>query len=265
LIPKDYITEWRANAPWVSDAQVEQDLVLSRAIVEIFRSEELARRLASRGGTAIHKLFLRPAARYSEDLDLVQVVPEPIGDTLDAIRAALDSWLGEPRRQTRSGSVQLLDRFQSEELPRRALRLKVEINSREPFTEVGHARIPFDVESRWFAGRAEVTTFELDELLGAKLRALHQRKKGRDLFDLWHALATGGARAERIVACFNRYMKEGRHVVDRATFERNLAEKLADPTFRADMTPLLRPGVGWDLAAAANTVTEGLIARLGPT
>ena len=39
MIAKDYITEWRAHAPWVTDAQVEQDLVISRALVEILHEE----------------------------------------------------------------------------------------------------------------------------------------------------------------------------------------------------------------------------------
>lgn len=34
MIPKDYITAWRAQAPWQLDAQVEQDLVISRAQFE---------------------------------------------------------------------------------------------------------------------------------------------------------------------------------------------------------------------------------------
>lgn len=36
MIPRDYITEWRAYAPWVQDSHVEQDLILSRALVEIY-------------------------------------------------------------------------------------------------------------------------------------------------------------------------------------------------------------------------------------
>ena len=90
MIPKDYITEWREHAPWVQDTQVEQDLVISRALVEIFRIPDIAERLAFRGGTALYKLHLRPAARYSEDIDLVQVAPGPIGVTFDAIRAVVD-------------------------------------------------------------------------------------------------------------------------------------------------------------------------------
>jgi hypothetical protein len=48
VIPFDYITEWRAEAPWIDDAQVEQDLVISRALVEIFKHPALADSLALR-------------------------------------------------------------------------------------------------------------------------------------------------------------------------------------------------------------------------
>ena len=42
MIPRDYITEWRAEAPWVQDSQVEQDLVIARALVENFSHPLLA-------------------------------------------------------------------------------------------------------------------------------------------------------------------------------------------------------------------------------
>ena len=96
MIPFDYITEWRAEAPWIDDAQVEQDLVISRALVEIFRHPALADSLALRGGTALSKLQLRPPARYSEDIDLVQTTAQPAGPMMNALRAVLEHWLGKP-------------------------------------------------------------------------------------------------------------------------------------------------------------------------
>lgn len=261
MIARDYVTAWRTRAPWISDHQVEQDLVISRAIVEIFSVTDAGRHLAFRGGTALYKLYLSPAARYSEDIDLVQVASEPIGETFDMVRSVLDPWLGEPRRDLKAGRVNLVYRFSSEDQPPKSMRLKVEINSREHFTEHGHVRIPFDVTSEWWSGKAEVTTFTIDELLGTKLRALYQRRKGRDLFDLWYALAQGKASADRVVACFQRYLREeGRHVT-RAAFEENVARKLTDEQFRADLTGLLRPGIIWDTDDAA-TVVMGLLAKL---
>ena len=105
------------------------------------------------------------------------------------------------------------------------LRLKIEINTREHSTELGLERVPFEVDSPWFSGFAEISTYALDELLGTKLRALYQRKKGRDLFDLWHALETGRVDPLRVLACFRRYMSEGGHSATRAQFEANLQGK----------------------------------------
>ena len=73
MIQRAFITEWRAKAPWALDEQVEQDLILSRALVDLYSEEALQRAVAFRGGTALHKLFLPSPARYSEDIDLVQV------------------------------------------------------------------------------------------------------------------------------------------------------------------------------------------------
>ena len=187
MIPRDYITEWRAVAPWVQDLQVEQDLVISRALIALFSNPDIAASLAFRGGTALFKLFLTPAARYSEDIDLVQKQAEPIGPIMSCIHGALDSWLGKPQWKQSQGRVTLSYRFESEDSPPIRLKLKLEVNSREHFAVLGYQNVPFAVESRWFSGRADIPTFHLDELMGTKLRALYQRKKGRDLFDLWHA------------------------------------------------------------------------------
>ncbi|MBA3546400.1 MAG: nucleotidyl transferase AbiEii/AbiGii toxin family protein [Nannocystis sp.] len=262
MIARDYITEWRAQAPWIADAQVEQDMVISRALVEIFGASGLAQRLAFRGGTALFKLHLRPPARYSEDIDLVQITSEPIGETFGAVRAALDPWLGSPKFDHNKLCVKLTYRFDSEDQPPKPMKLKIEINSREHFTELGYVQAAFEVRSRWWSGSATITTFALDEMLGTKLRALYQRRKGRDVFDLWYALTQASASPERIVACFDRYMREGGHSVSRAMFEKGLQEKLSNSLFRADMTPLLRPGVNWDVDRAGALVMEQLIARL---
>lgn len=147
MIPADFITEWREQAPWVQTSQVEQDLIISRALVEIFRDDDLAHALAFRGGTAIYKLYLTPAARYSEDIDLVQKIAEPIGPTIDRLRERLDSWLGPPKRFFKEGRVTLVYRFLSEDPQPLPLRLKVEINSREHFSVLGFQNK--ELEVRW--------------------------------------------------------------------------------------------------------------------
>jgi hypothetical protein len=117
MIPRDYITEWRAQAPWVQDIQVEQDLVICRALVEIFSHPVLSKALALRWGTALYKLYITPAARYSEDIDLVQVRAEPAGAVMEALRSVLDPWLGAPRWKQSEGRVTSVYRFASEDTP----------------------------------------------------------------------------------------------------------------------------------------------------
>lgn len=58
MIPYDTITAWGVSHPWPSREQVEQDMLLSKAIVDIFTNEMLAEELIFRGGTALHKMIL---------------------------------------------------------------------------------------------------------------------------------------------------------------------------------------------------------------
>jgi predicted nucleotidyltransferase component of viral defense system len=267
VIPRAHITAWRAVAPWSTDAQVEQDLILSRALVQIFSEAILSSHLSFRGGTAIHKLFLNPPSRYSEDLDLVQLKPEPIGPTLTALHQTLDSWLGEPRRKQSEGRVTLIYRFDSEIAPITPLRLKVEINTREHFSVLGYLQKQYNVKSAWFDGATELLTYSIEELLGTKLRALYQRKQGRDLFDLAVAFEKiPKLDASKIVACFLRYMEHDKASISRAEFESNLSEKLEDPTFTEDISPLLvfgeHPSPALRPDNAGRMVMEKLIALI---
>ena len=262
MIPRDFLTHWSAHAPWTTIEQVEQDLVITRALVAIFRDPELSETLVFRGGTALAKLHFDPPHRYSEDIDLVQRNAAPIGPTLDRLRAVMDPWLGNGKHVLKEGRVVLKYRFRSEGTPPRPLRLKVEINSREHFAVFPAERPRFGCESPWFDGECDVTTFALDELLATKFRALYQRRKGRDLYDLGRALRETDAEPERIIEAFERYMSFGGHAVTRMIFEDNLAAKVADRRFTDDVRPLLATGRTWDPIADAGLITASLIDRL---
>jgi hypothetical protein len=69
----------------------------------LFAQREIAESLAFRGGTALYKLHLTPAARSSEDIDLVQTRPDAIGSVLDSIHAVLNPWLGAPKWKQTDG------------------------------------------------------------------------------------------------------------------------------------------------------------------
>lgn len=262
MIPRANITAWRSHAPWPANEQVEQDLVLSRALVSMFEEETVAAQAIFRGGTALHKLFLSAGRRYSEDIDLVQRDAGPIGNLIDSIRETLDSWLGEPKWKQGQGRFTLVYRFETTFPPVTTMRLKIEINTREHFAVLPIAQHPFEVDNPWFSGTAELPVYHLDELLGTKMQALYQRKKGRDLFDLWVALTAGEAKSKSVVECFQRYMDHGGLTVSRAEFEANLAAKLATAAFREDVRPLVSADVAYDPEKAADLVLTELVSRL---
>jgi predicted nucleotidyltransferase component of viral defense system len=262
VIPLDYITEWRQEAPWVQDAQVEQDLVISRALVHLFQQEEVSRRLAFRGGTALYKLYLSPPSRYSEDIDLVQMLPGTPGLLIDSMRSTLDPWLGTPRRIIKESKVALLYGFRAEAQPSIPLRLKIEINTSGQFSIRGLVRVPFEVQSRWFRGGADMVTYDLEELLSTKLRAPYQRKESRDLSDLWDAWKRAKPDSSRMVACFLAYVERSGLSISRAEFEANLREKMKDPDYSRDLEPLLAPGTVWHPQEAADYILRELLPLL---
>ena len=155
--------------------------------------------------------------------------------------------------------------MESEIPPTSPIRLKVEINCKEHFTELGFVKIPFEVNNSWFTGKCDITTYELDELLGTKLRALYQRKKGRDLFDMYKAISQD-INIERIIQCYKRYMD---FVVDAPPtykqFILNMESKIQDPEFIGDTQNLLRAGEKFEeeeTLQAYEVVREMFIERL---
>lgn len=262
MIPSNFIKEWRVQAPWAYQSQIEQDLVLSRALVALYQHPVVRKFLAFRGGTALNKLFCQHSSRYSEDIDLVQIHDAPVGELIEAIRHSLDPWLGAAKWSQTSRSIRLIYRFQSEEVPSVPLRLKIEINTVEPFSVFGFEEKPYEVNSRWFIGSAIIKTYTLNELMATKFRALYQRLKGRDLYDLWLAVSHLGADTEKIVQAFNQYNKYHKINISRAEYERNLILKMQDKDFLNDAHKVLPANANWSPNEAADMVFEKLVAKL---
>lgn len=263
MIPKPYIAKWQAYAPWKQFAQVEQDLVISRALVAIFSDDFLKEHLTFRGGTALHKLYLNPAPRYSEDIDLVQIKPGPIKPIMERL-AEVITFFEQPRStQVRGHGAKAMYRFTSEYegIP---LRLKLEINCKEHFNVLDWVDFPFKVESEWFTGKTEIRTYSINELLGTKLRALYQRSKGRDLFDLNYARLNRSINIEAIIHCFRVYTEfsTGNKPPSQKEFLLNIEEKEQDPGFTGDMEALLRPEIDYDQNEAFNWLKSEVISRM---
>ena len=116
----------------------------------------------------------------------------------------------------------------------------IEINTREREAYDPPIEISFGVENPWFIGEAAIPTFSREEMLATKLRALLQRHKGRDLFDLDHALTVfEGLNTARIVECFLLYLEKAEIAISRAEAQQRMFQKLVNPAFFIDMRPLL--------------------------
>ncbi|WP_282053407.1 nucleotidyl transferase AbiEii/AbiGii toxin family protein [Maribacter luteus] len=262
MIPRPYIAEWQEHAPWKSFSQVEQDLVISRTLVELFSDDFLRENLAFRGGTALHKLYLHPAPRYSEDIDLVQIKPGPIKPIMQRIGEVITFFEEDRRTQLRGHGAKALYRFTSEYEDIR-LRLKLEINCKEHFNVLPWVDFPFEVKNDWFTGSCTIRTYSINELLGTKLRALYQRSKGRDLFDLDYSRLHLDLDHDLILKCFNEYMKFS---VDKPPSQKefllNIKEKESDPLFTGDMEALLRPEIKYNQGAAFEWLKNELIENI---
>ena len=264
MIPRRYIEEWKEMAPWPENSQVEQDLVISRALVEIFSNPFLKENLAFRGGTALHKLYLGPPIRYSEDIDLVQIKEGPIKPVLEQLGKALN-FLGIRRTvKPKVHNNTIIYRFETEIPPVINMRLKIEINCREHFNVYGMVDVPFEIKNGWFAGKCNITTYRLEELLGTKLRALYQRKKGRDLFDLDLALKKyDNLKTAQIIKCYKEYVNfsDGKPPSQKM-FVKNMELKIEDKEFREDIYTILKPGFVYDNDKAYENVRTNLLEKI---
>ena len=261
MIAEPYILDWRKSFPWTKMQYVEQDLLISRCIVAIYTDPFLASRLAWRGGTALYKLHLRPQPRYSEDIDLVLVNPEPMGPVLDRLYEVL-SFIPDQQAKGKRFNHVLRLRYVSEveQIP---CRIKVEINCNEHFTELGFEKVPYLVESPWFSGECEVTAYRFEEMLGTKFNAVYGRKKTRDLFDMDYVFRHSDPDVDTILRCWKRYNKElGEELPSWREYVQNVEAKLSDETYRNGMETLLRPGTSFNPDEAWANVRKHIVDRL---
>jgi predicted nucleotidyltransferase component of viral defense system len=238
MIPSQNIVAWSQSAPWASPRQVEQDLIICRALVAIFNDPFLKEQLRFRGGTALNKLHFPKALRYSEDIDLNRTTAGGIGPILDKLREVLN-WLGDARYVPSPVAPKLIYQVQPEDKGA-PIRLKVEINTSERTAHDGAVVKKFSVSNPWFSGGTDIQTFSNEELLATKLRALLQRRKGRDLLDLSHALDVfKDLKPARVIEILGLYLDAADIAIPRREAEQRMFAKLESRDFLADVKPLL--------------------------
>lgn len=274
-VTRQDILAHRTLVPWIELHQVEQDLLLCLAMVALFSDSFLGAHIAMRGGTVLHKVHLAPASRYSEDIDLVAVTRRPEEHLRAAIKRVLLPVLGRHRKDAwewvklavrNAASPSRVLRLEYE-LPSiveagRTLKLKIEVNVTERVPHLPVVKLPFSVPFQARAHATELVSYDLNEMMGTKMRALFQRCAGRDLFDLYWALEGGDADPTAIIDAFLHYMRAERKTVNRAAFLAALDRHLKTPGFRSDMAPLLRTDLRYDVDLAGALVRERLLMKL---
>jgi predicted nucleotidyltransferase component of viral defense system len=263
LIGARELAAWRTHAPWTSDVLVEQDYLLSKSVAAIFEDNFLKAHVAMRGGTVLHKGHLAPASRYSEDIDLVLVTDRDPRHIRLALHRVLKPLLNDPFesivtdmllavRNLASKSKIIRTTFVYDPSSDEATfsRLKVEVNINESRSLYPLVPIEIDVPDEASGTRkVTVTSYDLDEMLGTKLRALLQREHGRDLFDLWSAWKGSQTQQSRtpvdprrVGAAFRFYMDQEGSTFKAAEVRQELERRMSSRKFRNDMNGYLPAG-----------------------
>ena len=86
--------------------------------------------------------------------------------------------------------------------------------------------------------------------MGTKLRAVYQRRKGRDLFDVSHVFIGGLADLEKVVHIFHRYNEFNGTKITRKMFQQNMEGKQHNIDFRQDISALLPPDTDYSFDKA---------------
>jgi predicted nucleotidyltransferase component of viral defense system len=276
-ITRQDILAHQAVVPWAAQYQVEQDLLLCRAMVALFDDKFLSSQIAMRGGTLLHKVHLAPAARYSEDIDLVVVGTRPADHIRRAIRRVLTDVLGTPKasvwatlalaiRNTVKPSRVLRMTYAARSIiePNRTLEIVVEANVTERKPHRAVVEMPFSFPFRDKPVQTHVKGFDIHEMLGTKMRAMFQRKRGRDLFDLYWALTKSPTPVDpaAIIASFEHYLKQEGTKAGRTEFIGIRDDHLKDRGFCSDTEPLLRSGITYDPQLAGRHVKANLLSLL---
>ncbi|HUI61803.1 MAG TPA: nucleotidyl transferase AbiEii/AbiGii toxin family protein [Steroidobacteraceae bacterium] len=148
----------------------------------------------------------------------------------------------------------------------RELTLEVETNVTERLPKRELQRLPFEVEFRGQRLQSALVSYNINEMLATKMRALFQRRRGRDLFDLYWALTAEAVEpvdVADVMDAFQHYMRSEDTRVPRTEFIAHLRTCLADKAgFCTDMIPLLRRGVKYDPAEAGLYLEAHVLSRL---
>ena len=232
----------------------ELDYRLVKSLEAMYRDDFLSKRLCMKDGTAINKLYLGETSRLSVDLDFNHLgskeevlrerrdVRERIVELLKKQDDSYDIHSERRYEQTR-----IKARYKTAAGPMRSF--KIEISHVERFPIVS----PVMKQVKTPDGLADVITYTLEELAATKLRALLERFKGRDIYDLYFI---SQLKPDPTVTrkMFLYYFYRSCKVFNPKVHYKNLVKRYESGNYIDDVSAFVKPAVTFDLARAAQKV-----------
>lgn len=234
----------------------ELDYRLVKTLDAIYNDPYLSTRLCMKGGTAINKLYLLETSRLSVDLDFNHIGPkEEVLKERPEIRVKLTELLKkldnsyEIHSEHRYELTRIKSRYKTQKGT--TANFKLEISHVERFPIISPVKKPIKTP----AGVANVLTYTLEELTATKLRALLERQKGRDIYDLYF-ISKLNPDPKITRKMFLYYFYRSRKVFNPKIHYNNLVKKYKGKNIIDDVSSFIKPTVTFNLKKAAKDVIK---------
>lgn len=253
VLSKGQLTVWADTIGIPNLTLAEHDLRLTHALAGLYCAPALKDVLAFKGGTALNKIYFEKFSRLSVDLDFNLIGPPrevvkqgaPIRKSIEDVLRDQDPDY-EFRFSYRADQTTLLARYTPHSGGAKQP-LKIELSMRESVPIMGLHEM--SIPSPDVGSPIKVRTYSIEELLSTKIRALYERKKGRDIFDLDCARSLKLNRPAIRKLVYYYFYRSGK-IFNWRVLRTNLEAKASDKRFGDDIKPFLRPDVSFDAPAA---------------
>jgi predicted nucleotidyltransferase component of viral defense system len=232
----------------------ELDYRLVKALEALYSDAFLSERLCMKGGTAINKLFLGATSRLSVDLDFNHLGSKE--EVLKEKRAVRELIVDVLKKQDNSydvhyerpyGLTRIKARYKTVGGP--VQNFKIEISHVERFPILP----PLKKEIKTPDGLANVLTYTLEELTSTKLRAMLERFKGRDIYDLYF-ISQLKSDTTVVRKMFLYYFYKSRKVFNPKVHYKAIQKRYESRNYVDDVTDFVKPTVTFNLREAAKDV-----------
>lgn len=258
------IRSWADEIGTANQLLAEQDFRLVHLLAAIAENTDTAQKLYLKGGTAINKLYLqdRGLSRLSVDLDFNHIGSkeqvfkernEVINQLLKIIQSHNNTYhLEVSEKRYEQTTIRAAYTSLAGSAPQR---IKIEISHVERFPILPTLMKPLSLPRE---GKVAVTTYKLEELISTKIRALYDRLKGRDVYDMWSANRVESLDKTAVRKLFLYYFYRDRKVFNPKTFAQRMQKAISENTISDDVSGFVRPNLSFDLRQASKDVVNWL-------